>query len=259
MHIVQPDEPKAPGVVRVAVSIPNMGYTQVEAYCNRLVNFMHLGKLEKEGELLQKTPRFEFLFSVIGRIFTPVARDEAAKLALESDCDYLYMIDDDMLCPDDMFERLYAHNVDLIAPLAFTRNAPHKPVMYNIMEGYDTITKRDYFMNTVVMNYPKEQLVECDAVGFGAALIKIEVLKKMKAPYFMSTCGTGEDIFFCHKAKKLGFRVFMDTSVKLGHLSHPLNVDEDYVNQYRKNDPNFEKRHTGQGAKYSKAVCVLGD
>lgn len=222
------------GVVRVAVSIPNMGYTQSAAYANRLCNFMHIGKLEKQGELLKETPRFEFFFSVVGRIFTPVARDEAVKLALDYDCDYLYMIDDDMICPDDMFERLVKHDVDIVAPLAFTRNEPHKPVLYHSVEGYDPVAKKDYFINNVVMNYPKDTLVEADAVGFGAVLIKRWVFEKMEAPRFMSTCGTGEDILFCYKAKKLGARVFMDTSVKLGHLGHPLHVTEEYVDWYRK-------------------------
>jgi hypothetical protein len=286
---VAANEPKMDGVVRVLVSIPTMGYCHVQAYCNRLINFMHMGKLEERGKAFIEAmdaglnpsgsmqtglidngsgfKRFEFLFAVIGRIFTPVAREEAAKLCLEWNCDYLYMIDDDMICPDTMFEQLYAHNVDIIAPLAFTRNYPHKPVIYSCVEGYDQVSKKDYFMNTTIMNYPKDKLVECDAVGFGAVLIKRHVLEKMETPRFMSTCGTGEDILFCYKAKKSGFRVYMDTACKLGHLSHPINVDEDYVEKnVRALDPGFYKRnsdyssHTnGRFDSKDRALCVLGD
>jgi len=232
-----PNEGKVPGEVRVTISIPNMGYTPVEAYANRLMNLFHLGKLQAESWAMDKSTKFRFFFSCVGRIFTPVARDEAAKHALETDSDYLFMIDDDMMCPDDMFEKLYAHNVDIVAPLAFTRNAPHKPVMYSCVEGYDHVMKKDYFVNHAVMKYPKNELVECDAVGFGAVLIKTDVLRKVKeknGSWFMSTCGTGEDIYFCYKAKKTGARVFMDTSVKLGHLSHPLEITEEYVEEFRK-------------------------
>lgn len=222
-------------VVKVCISIPNMGYTDAPAYANRLVNFLHLGNLEARGKLdpANNPVRFEFWFSVIGRVYTPVARDAAVDLAIENGCDYLYMIDDDMICPDDMFEQLYARDVDVIAPLAFTRNPPHKPVLYNLVEGYDPVSKKDYFINNHVMNYKKDSLVECKAVGFGAVLIKRWVLEKVGKKGFMSTCGTGEDILFCYKAGKVGAKIYMDTACKLGHLGQRVNVTEDYVENYR--------------------------
>lgn len=265
-------------VIRVALAIPTMGYTHDSAYCNRLINWMHLGHLEQQQrdfqallDVMREEPdremalrvlkkfadasplyyelpdgkRFEFFFCVIGRIFTPYAREQAAKMAMERDCDYLFMIDDDMIAQDDLFERLYAHNVDIVAPLAFTRNYPHKPVMYSTLEGYDTLSQKPYFSNTVVYKYPKNKLVEVDAVGFGAVLIKCEVLKKMPQPWFMSTNATGEDILFCYNAKKVGARVFMDTATKLGHLGNPLNVTEEYVESQRAKDtPDFDKLHS---------------
>jgi hypothetical protein len=277
------------------VSIPSMGYTHAEAYCNRLANFMHMGRLEKEGRLIHKLAeslkdedaetkarvfknfleglqiissndqgvRFEFYFAVIGRIFTPVARDQAAKMAVENDCDYLFMIDDDMICPDDMFQKLYAHDKDIVAALAFTRNYPHRPVMYSALEGYDPVARKEYFKNHVIQNYPKGELVECDAVGFGAVLIKTWTLHKMEKPWFMSTCGTGEDILFCYKAKKIGARVFMDTACSIGHLGAPINVDEDYVEKMKaKEMPDFNKIHPVYD-KYKEngkeAVFVTGD
>lgn len=231
-------------VVKVCISIPNMGYTDAPAYANRLINMLHLGRLEMAGKLdpVNHPVRFEFWFSVIGRVFTPVARDAAVDLAMDSGCDYLYMIDDDMICPDDMFEQLYRHNVDIVAPLAFTRNPPHKPVIYHCVEGYDEVSKKDYFINNHVMNYPKDNLVECDAVGFGAVLIKREVFAKLGKKAFMSTCGTGEDILFCYKARKAGFKIFMDTGCKLGHLGQRVNVTEEYVENYR-NANGYNKDH----------------
>lgn len=271
--------------IRVALAIPSMGYCASEAYCSRLINWLHMGHLEQQQkdfqilldvarkELDHETAikflksyaeanplywelpdgkRFEFFFCVIGRIFTPYAREQAAKMALERECDYLFMIDDDMISPDDLFEKLYRHNVDIVAPLAFTRNYPHKPVMYSTLEGYDTVSQKPYFSNTVIYKYPKDKLVECDAVGFGAVLIKCEVLKKMPTPYFMSTNATGEDILFCYNAKKVGARVFMDTATKLGHLGAPICVDEEYVEKQRqKETPDFLKLHN-EYDKYAK-------
>jgi hypothetical protein len=245
-------------IVKVAVSIPTMGYTDPAAYCNHLANFMHLGKLEERSK--GQEVEFQFHLFVQGRIFTPVARDEAMNATLNSDCSYLYMIDDDMICPEDMFERLYAHNVDIVAPLAFTRNPPHKPVLYHCVDGYDPVEKKEYFINNVIMNYPKDTLVECDAVGFGAVLIKRWVLEKIGKKPFMSTCGTGEDILFCYKAKKIGAKTYMDTSCKLGHIGNPINVTEEYVEGYREKNGYVKDRYFEYGSKGDdvKAELVIG-
>jgi hypothetical protein len=141
--------------------------------------------------------------------------------------DYLFMVDDDMICPVDLFERLYKHNVDIVAPLAFGRYPPHKPVIYRLKSGYDVMEKKNYYINYPVLDYPKNTLVECDAVGFGAVLIKTDVLKKLPKPWFMVTSGAGEDIHFCHTAGKAGFKIYADTATKLGHLGTRINITEE--------------------------------
>lgn len=239
-------------MIKVVLAIPNEGHTHVEAYANRLENWFHLGKLQMRG-------KFEFHFVTLGRIFTPLAREEAAKLTCELGADYLYMVDDDMICPNDTFERLYAHDVDLVAPLAFTRNYPHKAVIYDISEGWDPVSRSHYFVNHHVESYAKDKLIECDAVGFGAALIKRSVLEGVPAPRFMSTCGTGEDIYFCHQARKAGFRVFMDTATKLGHLSHPIEVTESYVEKVRKEYKYQEPLALTHKYESGEAILILGD
>lgn len=279
-------------VIKVLIAIPNMGYTQVEAYGNRLMNFMTMGNIQTEQRLFRdfyeltkeinpevaaQTAQkfieskaqyvknigediFEFWFVNIGRIFTPAAREQAADKAVEAGMDYLFFIDDDMICPNDLFLKLYRHMgvADVVAPLAFTRNPPYKPVMYQSVEGWDASARSDYFMNNTVMNYPRKKLVECDAVGFGSALINTWIFKKLQKPWFMSSCGTGEDILFCYKARKVGARVFMDTTFNIGHLGHPQVITEEFADNFRKNaDPNAEKRYP-QLTKYD-VLTVLGE
>jgi hypothetical protein len=280
--------------IKVLIAIPNMGFTQVEAYGNRLMNFMQLGNLQTERASFYKFAQIldelapsmkeavlnnylenharhiqkkedeliEFWFINIGRIFTPAAREEAAKKALEHNMDYIFFVDDDMICPDDMFLRLYKSTqksgADVICPLAFTRNEPYKPVLYASIEGYDAVNRSDYFINNVVMNYPRNKLVEADACGFGAALIKVAILRKIEPPYFMCSSGTGEDILFCYKVRKAGGRVFMDTTFNIGHLGHPQVITEDFVDSYRNSvDPENKKRY-GEFTKYN-ALTVLGE
>jgi hypothetical protein len=89
------------------------------------------------------------------------------------------------------------------------------------------VRKQTYFANEIVKNYPKKTLFECDAVGFGAVLIKTDVLKRFDPPRFMSTSPTGEDILFCYQAKEnLGVRVYCDTSTVIQHLGEPKIIEE---------------------------------
>src|SRR4029077_4837518 len=246
--------------VRVLVGFPHEGMTGSEAYMNRIANLKHLGHLEERGKLLNQTPRFEFFLKTCGRMHVHVARDELAKTALVSNCDYLFMIDDDMIAQDDLFERLWESQKDIIAPLAFTRNFPYKPVMYSCIEGWDPVSQCAHFTNFAVMNYPKDRLVECDAVGFGAVLINVACFKKMKMPYFMNPNKTGEDISFCYEAKKYGFSSWMDTRLKLGHVGHPLIVTEEHVlAQWKAYGMEVDKRY-GQPEKLNgDAIVALGE
>ncbi len=239
-----------PKIHKVLVGIALKGHTPPSSYHDRMLMFQYLGERQAFDEAFHKSPRYQFGLGAIGEILVPYAREELAKSAIALGCDYLFMVDDDMLCPPDLFFKLVRHDKDIIAPLAFTRNPDHKPVMYEVLDGYDPTTKQPYYQKRFVMNYPRNSLVECDAVGFGAVLIKVDVLKAMSTPRFMGMQECGEDITFCYKAKRLGFQVFMDTSVKLGHLGAPTVITEDYADAWVKLTPEQREQMYGRYTKY---------
>ena len=237
-HKLVRHNPEKETVLKVAIGIPSEGHTLPEAYDNHLINAMRLGGFQERWRYERRNPRYEFSWFTAGRMLTQMAREKLVHVALEAGMDYMIMYDDDMLLPPDMalrfLEVMEAHpHIDVLAGLAFMRSAPHYAVMYNVKEGYDPVRRTDYYINHWVVDYPKDKLVECDAVGFGAVCIKMSMVKKMKEPYFMSTTGTGEDIFFCHNAKKqAGARIFMDTRIKVGHLGDPILIDEQYAQDF---------------------------
>jgi len=145
-----------------------------------------------------------------------------------------------MVLPPDMaiqlLQQMEKHpEIDVLGALAFMRNPPHYPVIYTVTEGYDGVKHTPYYFREFVKRYPKDTLVECDAVGFGAVCIRMDLTKRLKEPYFMSTTNTGEDIWFCYRAKRdANARIFMDTSLKLGHIKNPDIVDEDYFEKWVK-------------------------
>lgn len=233
-------------IKKVAISIPNEGHTLPESYDNHLVMSFRLGQWAEVIKREKRNPQYQFNWFTARRLLTPFAREQLVEHAIAGGMDYILMYDDDMVLPMDMVQRMLLDmeenpEVDVLAPLAFMRNPPHLAVMYTTTEGYDATYKQPYYINQIVKKYPKDTLVECDAVGFGAVLIKMDVIKKMKPPYFFSTTGTGEDIYFCYKAKKeANARIFMDTRIKLGHLKNPDIVDEEYHEKWVKEN-GYEK------------------
>lgn len=239
-HKLVRHNPEKETVLKVAVGIPSEGHTLPEAYDNHLINAMRLGGMEERWRYERRNPRYEFSWFTAGRMLTQMAREKLVHVALEAGMDFIVMYDDDMLLPPDLvlrfLEDMEAHPyIDVLAGLAFMRSAPHYAVMYNVKEGYDPVRRTDYYINHWVVDYPKNKLVECDAVGFGAVCIRLSMVRKMTEPYFMSTTGTGEDIFFCHNAKKqANARIFMDTRIKVGHLGDPILIDEQYALSFMK-------------------------
>jgi len=246
-------------IIKILLGIPDEGHTLCESYDNRLSMALHLGTLQVLSSLgresycgaryqVEKGVEFQFSLGIVGQVFPALARERLAEYSLDGKFDYLFMIDDDMIAPSDLFEKLYANKKDICAALAFTRNPPHGPVLYNLEKGFDPIRGERYYCNYSVKTYPKDQLVECDAVGFGAVLIKVDVLRGMKKPWFMSTSGAGEDIHFCHMAREAGFQVYMDTRVKLGHLGYPKVITEETFEQ--ENNAEGLREHFGVINKY---------
>ena len=248
--------------LRVYSCIPNMGHTEPLAYDNRLVWFMRQGAREERARWIHKlhwgvtdcdTLRplietitgqpydkvvaahrtwYEFYSTTVGEILTPFARELLTEKAIEGHADLIFMVDDDMVGDPDTFFRLAETVVhgpaDLCGALAFTRGSPHRPVLYRQLSGFDSTNHKSFVQNRAVERYPKDSLVECDAVGFGAVVFTADLARRMKPPRFMNTTGSGEDIFFCYKARdECKARIFSDTRVKLGHMGYKPIIDED--------------------------------
>src|SRR5262245_29529149 len=108
-------------IVKVAVSIPNEGHTLPEAYGNRLLMMFHLGQLQmatkfglKEYEGIKfdysHETEYQFFYSSVGRVLTPLARERLSEWAIKCGADYVFFVDDDMMCPTDLFEKLVRHD-----------------------------------------------------------------------------------------------------------------------------------------------------
>lgn len=143
-------------------------------------------------------------------------RNAIVRNFLETDGDWLWFIDDDMVFESDILMRLLANKVDIVQALTLMRVPPHNATMYM---GPDPIN----FLYTQKVLTDEMRLVEVDACGTGGMLIRRRVLEVLGSPWFdvghIGTGALGEDIAFCEKAKAHGFGVFVDTTTPAGHIT----------------------------------------
>ena len=146
------------------------------------------------------------------------SRDAIARYAVDNGYDYVLYVDSDMVFNAEDLKRLLAHDVGICSGLYVSRQGERKNIAYSKI-----ITRRrfPYRKPELINDNQSSGFGSVAAVGFGFCLIKTSVLKSMFKYYkslFEPCKGLGEDAAFCYRAKRIGFKTFIDRDVKLGHL-----------------------------------------
>jgi len=137
--------------------------------------------------------------------------------------DYLLSVDSDIVLPNNTLKKMLSADKDIISGLYIQRIPGTQTVeIYQDTEGggVDNIPYR--------LLEERGGVVEVAACGFGAALIKGEVFRKMEYPHFFYKSAldhkntVSEDVYFCKKARSLGFHVWADTTIKCDHIGQQI-------------------------------------
>ena len=162
------------------------------------------------------------------------ARNCLAKKACEEGYDRIMWIDSDMVFEPDLFERLSARldeGFDFITGLYFSRRMPIIPMIYSevacyLKDGRQIPTSVEY------RDYPKDSLFKVQGCGFGGCMMITKMVLDLAEKYglpFSPILGFGEDLSFCQRATQAGYDLYCDSSIKLGHMSHCIVQETDYL------------------------------
>ena len=160
------------------------------------------------------------------------ARNDLARQAREQVNEYtgnkfthFLWLDDDHVFNPDLAVYLARHeDLDMISALYYGRTQ-HLPVAYVKDDSGDE------HKHYPLIEAPNG-LVQVDAVGFGALLMRRDVFERVPEPWFTLDWRAGEDIAFCVHAKKHGIKVWLDGSYALGHIGPPTIVTTETYKQY---------------------------
>lgn len=160
-------------------------------------------------------------------------RNKLVDRFLKSKYEWLLFIDSDTLPPFDVLE-MTKNGKDICSGVYFQwKENKLIPLVYKKSET-------DFHEEYKVFNdVSDEELVEVDGFGAGCLLIHKKVFDKVEKPYFLfeydenGLVALGEDFYFAEKAKKAGFKVWVDRKMVCSHFKV---VDLKALNNW-KNEP----------------------
>lgn len=163
------------------------------------------------------------------------ARDKLAKKAVNEGYTHTLWLDSDMIFNEDLLDDLMFSGEQFVTGIYHTRRPPHGSCIFKDIR-LDSISK--YMGN----DYPKNTF-EIAGCGFGCVLIDVQVIKDVLMTYgeaFLPVHGLGEDIAFCQRVHDLGYKMYCEPAVRLGHIGHIAIYPEDHEKWFANNNINIE-------------------
>lgn len=169
-------------------------------------------------------------YIIVGNVLT-FQRNQCVQ-AMEGD--WILFIDSDMVWQPDhistLVETQKKWDLDIVGGLCFQRSEPYQPTLYKYAPD-------DPDSYTFMEKWDEDTAVEVDATGMAFCLIHKRVFDRIlqkfggesfpdfeerqryiPIPFFRWGERWGEDFQFCREAVASGSRIFVDTSVKVGHV-----------------------------------------
>lgn len=154
------------------------------------------------------------------------SRDRLTDFALQGGFDYVLWLDSDMIFNSTLLKDLLEQDEDIVSGIYFTRKAPLLPCFFDELEITDKGgTSHNY------VDYPQNAKFEVKALGFGAVLTKVSVLEDIVNHYhtaFQPIINAGEDIAFCIRARELGYKIYCNSAIKVGHIMRCISSEDTF-------------------------------
>lgn len=202
-HISKADSKKP----KILIAVPTANITGYVA--GRLFDFLNAAK---------RSIKYDVDILRIEQSPVDLARNFIVDTFLNTDYDYLMMVDDDTVPP----------------MIALDMVEQGRPFMAGVTYIFQT---GELVLNAFTVPDPTKKgvvplrgveftgLQEVDSVGTACVLIRRDVFSQIERPFFSTELSfdkasklQGEDLYFCEKLKKAGIPVVVDTNVICGHM-----------------------------------------
>jgi GT2 family glycosyltransferase len=172
-------------------------------------------KIQKLNLPVIKGPYFK---SARDRIIA--SRNLLRENVLRNNYDYFFSLEQDVLPPPDILEKLLQHNKKLITAVYFANNIiPDSQTRELIPLVYKLVNNENLDMRPLNETelWEEQKLHEVVSAGLGCLLIHKDILKKIEFRYEKNSFDDRWFFIDCYNKK---IKSFADTSIKCKHLIH---------------------------------------
>jgi GT2 family glycosyltransferase len=172
-------------------------------------------------------------------------RDSAADMAMKEGFSHVLFLDADMIWPTDLLMKMLRHHdKGIVGGLYVLKSSPFAPVaLVGMEQSTGSVVERFAFLEQYT-----DDLAPVDVLGMGCTLVPLSVFSAIGSrPWFEyreDDAGwprVTEDVAFCRKASAAGYSLWLDSTIKCGHVTTTV-IDERYHHRYQVSKAETEKR-----------------
>lgn len=200
--------------MKTMIAIPCMDTIQTE-FVQSLVNMRPVGSIQHA-------------FLSCSLVYK--ARTDLGQTAVTEGSDFVLWLDSDVVFPSDLLIDMMAdmEGRDMVCGICHMRRPPFKPVIWKkLRQGLTPAENESEDWD----DYPRDRIFEVEGCGFGAVMMRTEVLKTVIDRYhelFAPLPGYGEDLSFCVRARACGYKIHCDPRIQIGHKAATIVTDNTF-------------------------------
>ena len=144
-----------------------------------------------------------------------MARDRLACRAINKGYTHVLWLDSDMVFSDSIVEDLQFSGRKFVTGIAHGRRSPFLSCLF---KSIDLSKIERWELN----DYPKDTF-EVAGCGMACVLMETQILKDVQFKFntcFIPLLSYGEDLSFCKRAVSMGYHIYAEPTVRLGHVGH---------------------------------------
>lgn len=192
---------------------------------------------EDTGVKVKKSPYLKNPFERLAK-----ARQILNNYAIENNYDYLLSIEQDVIVPSNLIEKLLAHKKDVVAaPYIVSSHTNKRRRLLDYIISASKLHKKYDSVNGIDVNewYLSQEiqgqgLIQVKSCSLGCTLISTKILKKIPVRIDLSVA-RADDSYFFHDCYNRGIPIFLDSSLlwKIHHIKRlggELQVGKELIN-----------------------------
>ena len=200
--------------MKLMIAVPTMDFVHVE-FMKSLVKLIE--RLKDDG--------IQYELCIDNGTLVYHARNHLSYKAVREEFTHVLWLDSDMVFePEVLDDLLFAHK-PIVSGIAHSRRRPFTCCLFADLD-LNTLKRADWTQYREPF-----QVAGC---GMACTLMSVDVLRDVVAKYgepFTPMKSYGEDLAFCVRAHELGYEVWADPDVRVGHIGH-LTIWPDEVQKW---------------------------